>query len=198
MSAGMMAMSRVIRRRSHGRSRMLRKPSMTIWPASVPVSVAFWPENSSATANSVLASVRAEQRRQQLIRVGDVRDVLVARAVERRRRHDENRAVEEEREHQRDRRVDRSRSGPPPLALARRRRTCASGRSTSADTGCAASRSRRGCRPRCRASRDCARSACWAQPLQPRRSGPAGRATARSRTTRRCPRSAPAAVTHPD
>ena len=52
----MMAMSRVISRRSHGRSRMLRNPSITIWPASVPVSVAFCPENSSATANSVLAS----------------------------------------------------------------------------------------------------------------------------------------------
>ena len=56
MSAGMIAISRVIRRRSHGRSRMLRNPSITIWPASVPVSVAFCPENSSATANSVLAS----------------------------------------------------------------------------------------------------------------------------------------------
>ena len=32
-------------------------PSITIWPASVPVSVAFWPEQSSATANSMLASV---------------------------------------------------------------------------------------------------------------------------------------------
>ena len=31
------------------------KPSITICPASVPVSVAFWPEQSSATAKSVLA-----------------------------------------------------------------------------------------------------------------------------------------------
>ena len=37
----MIAMSRVISRRSHGRSRMFRKPSITICPASVPVSVAF-------------------------------------------------------------------------------------------------------------------------------------------------------------
>ena len=37
--------------------RRFRKPSITIWPASVPVSVAFWPENSSATANIVDASV---------------------------------------------------------------------------------------------------------------------------------------------
>ena len=57
MIAGMMAMSRVISRRSHGRRRRLMKPSITIWPASVPVSVAFWPEQSSATANSMLAIV---------------------------------------------------------------------------------------------------------------------------------------------
>ena len=57
MTAGTIAISRVISRRSHGRSRMFRKPSITIWPASVPVSVAFCPENSSATANSVLATV---------------------------------------------------------------------------------------------------------------------------------------------
>ena len=57
MSAGTIAMPRVISRRSHGRSRMLRKPSITICPASVPVSVEFCPEKSSATAKSVLASV---------------------------------------------------------------------------------------------------------------------------------------------
>ena len=54
-TAGTIAIMRVIRRRSHGRMRKLRKPSITIWPASVPVSVEFWPEASSATANSVLA-----------------------------------------------------------------------------------------------------------------------------------------------
>ncbi len=56
ITAGTMATSRVISRRSHGRSRMLTNPSITIWPARVPVSVAFWPEQSSATANSVLAA----------------------------------------------------------------------------------------------------------------------------------------------
>ena len=55
MTAGTMAMSRVMSRRSHGRRRMLRKPSITIWPASVPVSVEFCPDASSASANSVLA-----------------------------------------------------------------------------------------------------------------------------------------------
>jgi hypothetical protein len=57
MTAGTMAMRRVTRRRSHGRMRRLMNPSITIWPASVPVSVAFWPEHSSATANNTLASV---------------------------------------------------------------------------------------------------------------------------------------------
>ena len=64
------------------------KPSITIWPASVPVSVAFWPEQSSATANSDARHRRAEQRREQLVGVADVGDVLVAGAVERRGGHD--------------------------------------------------------------------------------------------------------------
>ena len=42
----MMAMPRVISRRSQGAMRKLRKPSITIWPASVPVRVEFWPEAS--------------------------------------------------------------------------------------------------------------------------------------------------------
>ena len=49
-------MSRVISRRSQGRRRILRKPSITICPASVPVSVEFWPEASKARAKSVLAT----------------------------------------------------------------------------------------------------------------------------------------------
>ena len=103
----MIAISRVISRRSHGRSRMLRNPSITICPASVPVSVAFCPEKSSATREQRAGQRRAEQRRQQQVGVGDVGDVLVAGAVEGRRGHDQDRAVEEQRRHQRDRRVDR-------------------------------------------------------------------------------------------
>ena len=106
MIAGTIATSRVIRRRSHGRRRMLTKPSITICPASVPVSVAFCPEQSSAIANSTPGRARAKQRRQQLVRVADVRDRLVAAAVKRRRRHDEDGGVDEERRHQRDRRID--------------------------------------------------------------------------------------------
>ena len=57
MTAGTIATRRVMRRRSQGRSRMLTKPSITICPARVPVSVAFCPEHSSATANSTPAAV---------------------------------------------------------------------------------------------------------------------------------------------
>ena len=56
-TAGTMAMRRVTSRRSHGRMRRLMNPSITICPASVPVSVAFCPEHNSATANNTLAIV---------------------------------------------------------------------------------------------------------------------------------------------
>jgi len=56
-------MARVISRRSHGRRRMLRKPSITICPASVPVSVEFCPEASNATANRMLANVTRDAAR---------------------------------------------------------------------------------------------------------------------------------------
>ena len=180
-------MSRVISRRSHGRSRMLRNPSMTICPASVPVSVAFCPENSSATAKSVARQVRAEQRRQQQIRVGDVRDALMAGAVERRRRHDENRAVEEERRHQRDGRVDDREADRllPALHVVavlprlhdRRVQVQVVRHDRRAEN----------------ADRDVEHVGiandlrCWATSPARRRSGRAWRATARSRTTRRCP-----------
>ena len=88
MTAGMIAMSRVMSRRSQAGSRMSRNPSITIWPASVPVMVEFWPEASSATANSVLASVVPEQRRQEPVGVADVGHLLVAGLVERGGRED--------------------------------------------------------------------------------------------------------------
>src|SRR6185437_14361187 len=56
-AAGMMAMTRVMSRRSQGRTRMFRNPSITICPASVPVSVEFCPDASSASANMALAPV---------------------------------------------------------------------------------------------------------------------------------------------
>ena len=51
-TAGMMARARVTRRRSHGRSRMFTNPSITIWPASVPVIVELWPAQMRATAKT--------------------------------------------------------------------------------------------------------------------------------------------------
>ena len=96
--------------------------------------------------------------------------------VEGRRGDDQDRGVDEQRERQRDRRVDEGEAHR--LALARRAspRSCASARSTSADRGCAASPSRRGCRWRCRASRG-SRMIC-AVGMKPARS-PAERAAAR-------------------
>src|SRR5712671_724336 len=55
IAAGTIAIARVMSRRSHGRIRRLRNPSITIWPASVPVSVEFCPEARSASANTMLA-----------------------------------------------------------------------------------------------------------------------------------------------
>ena len=57
ITAGIMAIRRVIKRRNHGVSRIFRNPSMTTCPASVPVSVEFCPEASRAMANTVLANV---------------------------------------------------------------------------------------------------------------------------------------------
>ena len=56
-TAGTMATKRVISRRSQGRRRMLTKPSITICPASVPVSVEDCPESNKAKAKSVLAKL---------------------------------------------------------------------------------------------------------------------------------------------
>ncbi|MCY1171866.1 hypothetical protein D9M73_119910 [compost metagenome] len=56
ISAGMIASERVTRRRSHGRTRMRRNPSITICPASVPVMVLDCPDASNASANAVAAA----------------------------------------------------------------------------------------------------------------------------------------------
>ena len=51
-----MAIPLVISRRNQGVIRKLRKPSMTICPAKVPVRVEFWPEARRATAKRMLAA----------------------------------------------------------------------------------------------------------------------------------------------
>ncbi len=54
-TAGTMAMQRVSRARSAGDRRICKKPSITICPASVPVTEELSPEASSATPNTALA-----------------------------------------------------------------------------------------------------------------------------------------------
>ena len=78
------------------------KPSSTTCPASVPVSVEFWPEASSASAKTHAGRARAEQRREQLVGILDRRDVLVARPMKHRRGEDEDGGVDQQREHERE------------------------------------------------------------------------------------------------
>ena len=138
IAAGTIAIPRVIRRRSHGRSRMWRNPSITIWPASVPVSVEFCPDASRASAKTTLAPRRAEQRRQQLVGILDLGDVGVAGRMKRGRSDDQDRGIDEERERERDRRVENGVANR--LALAGRRLLVAPRLHdrTSAGRGCAA------------------------------------------------------------
>ena len=53
IAAGTMAMARVISRRAQGGSRMSMKPSITIWPESVAVTVELSPQHNSAMPNNV-------------------------------------------------------------------------------------------------------------------------------------------------
>ena len=109
---------RVMRRRTHGWMRQCMKPSITTCPASVPVMVLLWPLASSATANSVLAKVGAQQGRQS--QIGDPNPIAVGAelndlttgnghaflAEEDRRRKHQNRRVDEECDGQGHRGVD--------------------------------------------------------------------------------------------
>src|SRR5262249_6390370 len=52
-AAGMMAMARVIRRRSQPGRRISRKPSITACPARVAVTVELSPQQSSASPNRI-------------------------------------------------------------------------------------------------------------------------------------------------
>jgi len=52
-----MAINLVISRRTQGFSLISKKPSITICPANVPVSVEFCPDASNAIAKMVLANV---------------------------------------------------------------------------------------------------------------------------------------------
>ena len=95
-AAGMMARLRLMSRRSHGRIRTRRKPSITICPASVPVMVLAWPAHKSDGEQDGGQAV-AEQRREELVRLAQATDVVEAVPVERRGRQYEDRAVHEQR-----------------------------------------------------------------------------------------------------
>ena len=101
-AAGTIAIARVISRRAQGGRRMSRKPSITIWPASVAVTVEFSPQHSSAIAEQRRRDGGAEQRREQRVRLAEFGDVGLAGLVEGRGREDQDRGVDQQREHQRD------------------------------------------------------------------------------------------------
>ena len=94
-AAGMMASERVISRRSQGFSRRWRNPSMTIWPARVPVSVEFCPEQSSADGKKRAGQARAQDGREQLVGLADIGNAGEAAAVKYRGAQDQNRGVDE-------------------------------------------------------------------------------------------------------
>ena len=154
--------------------RMLRKPSITIWPASVPVSVELWPAASSATANSDAGDADAEHGRRAAgsaswISATSPWPVPWNAAAARMRMA----ALMKQREHQREGRVERRELDRLALARGGLLVRSASARSRSAGRGCAASPSRRGCRSRRRASPVPEISGRWArsQPATPPQSG---------------------------
>lgn len=53
LAAYTIAIARVMRRRNHGASFMSRKPSITIWPASIAVTVELIPQHNNAMPKSV-------------------------------------------------------------------------------------------------------------------------------------------------
>ena len=106
MSAGMIAMSRVIRRRSHGPQPDVQEAFHHDLAGQRAGQRRVLTGEQQRDGEKRAGELRAEERREQQVGVRDVRDALVARAVERGRRHDQNRAVQEEREHQRDGRID--------------------------------------------------------------------------------------------
>ncbi len=101
----MMAIVRVTRRRSQGRMRKLRNPSITICPAMVPVSVDDWPEAQQRHREQHARHRRAEQRSKQLAGLLDLRD-HDAVLEEHRGGENQNRGVHEQRAVQRDGGID--------------------------------------------------------------------------------------------
>ena len=156
MTAGMMAIDRVISRRSHGFRRRFRNPSMTICPASVPVSVEFCPEAKQRAGKQRAGEAGSEHRREKFVGIGNFRDVVQAARVKRGGAEHQNRGVDEQRKRQRQRGIEGGVAQRFAFAARVGRRRLASARCSNADTDCAASPWRPGCRWRCTAFRDCA------------------------------------------
>ena len=85
---------------------MSRKPSITICPASVAVTVELSPQHSSAMANSVGAIAEPSSGASSECTWSSSATSVWPGLVERRRRQDQDRGVDGEREHQRDGRID--------------------------------------------------------------------------------------------
>ncbi len=78
---------------------------MMTCPATVPVKVELCPDASSVTANNTAAKPVPDNRREQLVRVFDFGDLIVAGCIEtqRPRRQNQDRYVDHQREQQRKR-----------------------------------------------------------------------------------------------
>ena len=106
-AAGTIASSRVTSRRAHTGRRRSRKPSITICPASVPVTRRILPRRQQRDREHRARRADAEHRREQAIRVADLRHVVAATPVERCGGDDQDSGVDEKGERQRDDGVDR-------------------------------------------------------------------------------------------
>ena len=113
---------------------MLRKPSITTWPASVPVKVEFWPEASRASANMVLAPVTPSRGVSRFVSVVDLGHVGLSTAVEGGGGHDQDGGIHQQCEGQGDRGIDGAELDRLPLALRCCARNSGSAPSPSADT----------------------------------------------------------------
>ena len=117
MAAGTMAMPRVMRRRSHGRMPDVEEPFHHDLAGERSGERRVLTRRQQREREHDARRADAEQRRQQLVRVLNLGDLRVARAVERRRGDDEDRRVDEQRERERDRRIDERESHRLPLSL---------------------------------------------------------------------------------
>ena len=92
----MIASARVMSRRSQRGSVISRNPSITIWPASVPVIGRVLPGGEERQRKHGARGSNAEQWRQQPVGILNLRYRGVSGAMERRCRENENRRVDKD------------------------------------------------------------------------------------------------------